>query len=136
MTLRRRRPGLVYPVNEDWHYVGEAGEPAFLNSWVNESTGYRLAFRLRETGIGDIQGRIKGGTSGDPIFQLPAAYRPAFYTSVFGAEVDSGTLTNALVIVGFTGTGNAYVTPQWEDSAVSVSMEINGQFFLTPPDAP
>ena len=44
MTLRRRRPGLVYPVREDWHYVGEAGEPAFKSR--DRAFGKNLAQHL------------------------------------------------------------------------------------------
>jgi hypothetical protein len=50
MALKKRRPGLVYPVWEDWHYVGETDEPAFENSWVNSGSTKNLGFRTRETG--------------------------------------------------------------------------------------
>ena len=56
MALRKRRPGLVYPVREDWHYVGEAGEPAFGTNWANAASDRNLAFRIREMGVVDIQG--------------------------------------------------------------------------------
>lgn len=50
-VFRRRWPGVSYGRGEDWHYVGEAGEPAFNSTWDNVSVDkYNLAFRIRETG--------------------------------------------------------------------------------------
>lgn len=78
MTLRKRRPGLVYPVGEDWIYVGSGGSaPAFQNSWANSTGNARLAFRQREVGVVDIHGTVTGGSSTSVIFTLPVGYRPS-----------------------------------------------------------
>ena len=46
-VFRRQWPGVLRP-GEDWHYVGEAGEPAFQNSWDNAGGGeVSMAFRIR-----------------------------------------------------------------------------------------
>lgn len=108
MALRKRRPGLVYPTYEDWHYVGSGGgEPAFLNSWANVSTLPKLAFRMRETGVVDIQGTIAGGTS-FIVFTLPATARP----SNVAGPVASGYVTGVgrvPVLVLITTDGNVGV---------------------------
>lgn len=76
-VFRRRWPGLSYGRGEDWHYVGEAGEPAFENSWANSGGGLiSLAFRIREAGIVDIYGVVEGGTD-LTVFTLPTGYRPS-----------------------------------------------------------
>ncbi|MBX7161912.1 MAG: hypothetical protein K1X95_16615, partial [Acidimicrobiia bacterium] len=53
---------------DEWHYVGEAGEPAFLNSWSNWAGNQKLSFRLREAGIVDIAGYCLAGTPGSTVF--------------------------------------------------------------------
>ena len=79
MALKKRRPGLVYPVWEDWHYVGETDEPAFGTNWSNAAASSypKMAFRLRETGIVDLVGCVtKSATGSSYVFTLPAGYRP------------------------------------------------------------
>jgi len=110
MTLRKRRPGLVYPVNEDWIYVGSGGSaPAFQNSWTTDSGSMALAFRIREAGVVDVHGVANGtSASGVTIFTLPAGYRPSTSTRLIAitssdaiARVDvssSGTVALASVV--------------------------------------
>lgn len=134
MTLRRRRPGLVYPVNEDWHYVGEAGEPAFQNSWANAGVDMNLAFRMRETGIIDIQGDIDSGTSLAVIFTLPVGYRPSAraYYSVTGFVSGADEYLAATLNVatdGDVGLSHRSTTPPNR-------FFISAQFFMTPASAP
>ena len=68
--------------DSEWHIVGAAGEPAFLNSWVNHTVGTypQCAFRKDALGYVHLQGLIKNGVVGDgtPPFQLPAGYRPLY----------------------------------------------------------
>ena len=148
MSLRRRRPGLVYPVNEDWHYVGDTGEPAFETWWANATSDRNLAFRIREAGTVDVHGYIENTNApaqpSAALFTLPADYWPSAdtfqgscvvyvaggttngYTSV-PVDVDSAG-TVALAAVGMTdqfGSG-AYILYAW----------VHGQFFLTPASAP
>lgn len=135
MGFRRRWPGVSYGRGEDWHYVGESGEPAFENDWANVSTLPKLAFRLRASGIVDIQGTIENGTS-FTVFTLPEGYRPS-------------TVTGASISAFVTGTGRVSCLVSIQTSGyVSLFVETTGsgitypdqasfgsaQFFLTPPD--
>lgn len=151
MTLRRRRPGLVYPVNEDWIYVGDTGEPDWYDpgsgdAWENASSAeFGLAFRLREAGIVDIEGNILA-TSDPPsnasVFQLPVRYRPSslFIGTSTGATT-GGDLVPIKVAVyesGFVGVLQAnidpYPVPGGTDALASVALAL--QVFLTPSSAP
>ena len=131
MALKKRRPGLVYPVTEDWHYVGDTDEPAFEHSWANSGSTKNLAFRTRETGVVDIEGDVYGsGTS--TVFTLPASYRPsakAFYavTGVYSTELVAALLnidTTGEVFFGFRSTNPP------------TRFYVSAQFFLNPSDAP
>ncbi len=124
--LRKRRPGLVYPVYDDWHYVGESGEPAFEHSFTNLSGTTMMAFRLRESGVVDIQGVIQGGSTGNSIFELPESHRPskaARYTASTTGPLGTAAITintGGGVVVVFSGTPTALL--------------VSGQFFLDPPN--
>ncbi len=62
-----------------WHTVGDTGEPAFLNSWVNFGGSNQPAqFRVSSSGIVYMRGLVKNGTINTPMFTLPALYRPPF----------------------------------------------------------
>lgn len=65
---------------EDPHVVGDSGEPAFQNSWVNYDTATFQGARFWKDAfdIVHLEGLVKNGT-GPPstIFTLPAGYRPA-----------------------------------------------------------
>lgn len=94
---------------EEWHYIGETGEPAFLNSWDNAGFGLTsMAFR-REGGRIGIAGVVTGGAAGSVITTLPLAYRPSpgnagfngtgtddFFTNTFFATIN--VLTNGDVL--------------------------------------
>ncbi|MHA1304899.1 MAG: hypothetical protein ACTSPI_14470 [Candidatus Heimdallarchaeaceae archaeon] len=61
-----------------WHEVGTAGEPAFLNGWVNYGGVYStMAFRKDALGFVHLKGMVKDGTIGLNVFILPEGYRPA-----------------------------------------------------------
>ena len=63
---------------EDWREVGDTGEPAFANSWVNYDTGFATcAFYKDPWGRVHIKGLVKSGTLDTTIFTLPAGYRPS-----------------------------------------------------------
>lgn len=117
MALNRRRPGLVYPVNENWHYVGATDEPAFQNSWANSAGSIKLAFRNRETGVVDIHGTVTGGSTGSIVFTLPSGYRPSSAT-VIPAVTNSTTAasltvaTNGDVGLAFTAGTKIYISVQ------------------------
>lgn len=62
---------------EAWHLVGDAGQPAFQNSWANIENGFALAGFYRDPiGRVHLKGVVGGGTAGTVVFTLPAAYRP------------------------------------------------------------
>lgn len=148
MALRKRRPGLVYPVNEDWHYVGDTGEPDWYNpgggeAWQNAGGDRNLAFRVRETGIVDIHGYI-AATSDPPsdsgVFLLPVGYRPSANTYY----VATGLTTASKYVPMIVGVGsNGYVVlldattdpfPGASDAVQGVIISI--QMFLSPASAP
>lgn len=65
--------------NDSWHNVGDPGEPAFQNSWVNFGSTWQVArFRKFSDGRVEVQGLIKDGTvsATTPAFTLPTGYRP------------------------------------------------------------
>lgn len=121
---------------EGWHYVGEAGEPAFTNSWTNATSGIpKLAFRIRETGVVDLQGVVQhSGTSAKAIFTLPTGYRPSGRAYITVTGVDTG---GGLPVPGRSGwleiSTAGVVTPvMFAGDADYIT--IAGQFFLVPPD--
>lgn len=66
----------IYP--EDWHYVGDSGEPAFQNGWVNAGAPYdNLAFMHGRDGFIHVKGVITGVAVTAVVFTLPTDYRPA-----------------------------------------------------------
>lgn len=148
-AFRRRWPGISYGRGEDWHYVGEAGEPAFENEWVNAAADSHLAFRIREAGIVDVQGYIENDNApSDPstptIFVLPTGYRPATdtYNGSAVVLVGGGTTTGytsiplAVTSGGIVALDGADMTPQFGAGAYIQYLWIQGQFFLDPASAP
>lgn len=67
---------------EPWHVVGNAGEPAFQNSWVNYAASndatypIQIGFMKDSYGFVHLRGNAKNGTAATTIFTLPAGYRP------------------------------------------------------------
>lgn len=62
---------------DEWHNVGDAGEPAYQNSWVDYSVGFFGAgFRIDAAGTVHLRGLIKSGTVNATVFTLPVGYRP------------------------------------------------------------
>lgn len=131
-AFRRRWPGLSYGRGEDWHYVGEAGEPAFENSWANLSGWAATAFRARELGVVDVHVGVTGG-SGPAVFTLPAGYRPTVSTVVAGLTVLYADLSPVTDVNG----GSVTVEPDGTVSLTAVETVVAagvvGFFFLDPP---
>lgn len=113
---------------EDWHYVGESGEPAFQNSWENSGGNPALAFRIREAGIVDIQGTIVSGANGSVVFTLPEGYRPS--ANVFLPAFNFSP-SAAYVVVGENGGVSCYY-----NGISGLAKVVYGQLFLNPPDVP
>ncbi len=131
-VFRRRWPGVSYGRGEGWHYVGATDEPAFENSWANISSSMKMAFRIREAGIVDIQGRVNGGTTTSTIFTLPVGYRPstASWFAAVGLSTPGGDDTPVLLTVLTTGAVRAANT-----SITCDSVWIGGQIFIDSPAA-
>ena len=117
---------------DGWHYVGEAGEPAFDMS-VSPAVGYSLpAFRLREAGIVDIVAGVVLSEDGGTLFTLPADYRPsAAFVFPLAKYTTGGGLAPSYGSVNTSGNvavenGEAFNTDVFW---------INLSFFLLPPTA-
>lgn len=124
MALKRRRPGLVYPVWEDWHYVGGTDEPAFENSWSNLGTYSAMAFRLRETGIVDLVGAVQNsGNSNTTIFTIPVGYRPTDVTFLTGRS--ESTVSSEACVLGIETNGRVKLY-----STASQYVWFAGSYFL------
>ncbi len=75
-------------VIDDWHYVGEVGEPAFENGYSNDPYGTGVAFRKDLlTNTVHFKGTAQGSTTGI-IFTLPEGYRPE--SDIYVGMVSSG----------------------------------------------
>jgi hypothetical protein len=62
---------------DSWHNVGDSGEPAFENGWVNYGSQYNGARFMKDAiGFVHLGGLVKDGTVDAPIFTLPSGYRP------------------------------------------------------------
>ena len=151
MTLRRRRPGLVYPTWEDWAYVGSGGsapdwyDPGSGDSWENAGVTFNLGFRIRETGILDIAGMVQA--TADPptssyVFQLPTGYRPSSLsrgattgrtTSALEVALEIYVYDNGLVEIN-KGSIDPYPAPGCVDALEYAVLAL--QVFLNPVDAP
>lgn len=78
---------------EPWHYVGAAGEPAFLTGWANYPGGYQpLRFMKDPHGFVHVEGEIQAsaGAAVD-VFTLPAGYRPGVSFQEFPASYWNGS---------------------------------------------
>lgn len=124
-ATKRWWPGISYGRGEDWHYVGESGEPAFGTTWANVSGGVALAFRIREAGVVDIYGDVAPGSTAG-IFTLPVGYRPSSAVNIPIVVDTSGSLGAEYLVVTTAGTVQAVGTS-------GTYYYIAGQFFLDPP---
>jgi hypothetical protein len=90
----------AYSSDQDEHIVGDTGEPAFENSWVNYNAsvyGY-ARFKKLSNGRVVINGIVKSGVSAT-IFTLPSGYAPA-HQCWFG-----GTANSAFSSMSVTSAG-------------------------------
>lgn len=100
-ALERRLAG------EPWHVVGDAGEPAFTNSWVNvtsPSTYPPARFHRDALGRVHVEGAVKLGTTTTSAFTLPAGYRPS-HDLLFPAHHWDGSNTDGAALVKVSGAG-------------------------------
>lgn len=87
---------------EDWHNVGDVGEPAFGTNWRNDTAGSGYAdcsFYKDGLGIVRLQGAVEytaGTGAGTVVFTLPAGYRPE--ATKFKTVIVTGPTTGYLAI--------------------------------------
>lgn len=75
-NLSDRLDSLEGLYSDDWHEVGSAGEPVFLNSWQNQDPANDSAAFYKVGSIVHVKGLVKSGASGNEVFVLPSSYRP------------------------------------------------------------
>jgi hypothetical protein len=99
-----------------WHEIGDAGEPAFQNSWVNFGSGFETAGYWKQSdGWVRLKGVIKNGTTGSLVivFSLPTGYRPP-RSMYFTTQSTDGTAAIRVDQAGevriITTPGNTYVS--------------------------
>lgn len=86
--IQRIEPG-IYP--EEWNKIGQAGEPAFQNSWINYGSGYDVVSYMRDAaGFVHLRGAATGGSTGTVIFTLPINYRPLTRVAMTTQAIGSG----------------------------------------------
>ncbi len=133
-AFRRKWPGLSYGRGEDWHYVGEAGEPAFEADFSNAGSGIAdLAFRLREAGVVDVIGVIdRNSFTPTVVCTFPEGYRPATGTSGFFAAIYVRSAVQYPVLAQINDSGALTVG----DTTTGDRIYLNGSFFLNPASTP
>lgn len=77
--------GALVAADSGWHVVGAAGEPSYLNGYSNYGSFVPSRFRKLATNQVELQGMIRPGTAGAPIFVLPVGYRPSSTILVIAA---------------------------------------------------
>jgi hypothetical protein len=102
---------------EAWHVVGAPGEPAFLNSWADSSSGVpKVAFYRDHEGVVHLMGLATGGS--EAVFQLPPGFRPAANTTfqfpmgcAGGGSCASGVGEGYIIGSGTGANEGAVITP-------------------------
>jgi hypothetical protein len=66
---------------EDWHIVGDTGEPAFQSGWTNSDNNAtqhepRAGFYKDPLGVVHLEGHVQLGQIRTTVFTLPEGYRP------------------------------------------------------------
>lgn len=94
--------------------IGDTGQPAFANSWVNYGSGWQVAGFWRDPlGIVHLRGLIKSGTVGSAAFTLPPGFRPPLAETF--AVLSNGALGRVDVasdgtVTPMTPSNNTYVS--------------------------
>jgi len=89
--------------SEEWHIVGDSGEPGFTNSWVNFAGGHTTARFKKVHGSVHVAGLIKDGTANQAAFTLPLGYRPVTGTLVFSGQTSLTTVAALRFDIETTG---------------------------------
>jgi hypothetical protein len=69
-----------------WNVVGAAGQPAFLNGWINYGAPYSSTRFMRKNGIVYAEIMVKNGAVNTSPFTFPAGFRPNPTAPPFVAE--------------------------------------------------
>lgn len=98
---------------DNWHLVGDPGEPAYLNNWASQDGVRSLpAFRKLPDGMVHLKGVARSTvtqSSQSVIFTLPAGYRPA-RELWFWARGSAGGGASVAVEIGANGNVNVAAT--------------------------
>lgn len=96
---------------DKWHYIGDPGEPIFLNTTTNwdgpAPAGRAARFRKYPDGRVRLEGIVKVQIATGAIFNLPVGYRPAANTELYWPVVANAALTFVNVS---SATGTVSVT--------------------------
>lgn len=106
---------IASPPVDEWHYVGESGEAAFENSWVNYHATQRKVAYTKRDGWVHLAGVAKSGTVAQTIFTLPAAY---YHDE--GDDILVPVVSNALFGVLSIGTAGAVTLESGSNTYVSL----------------
>lgn len=86
---------------EDWHAVGDPGEPAFENGWDNLGSPEAPVSFMLCRGWVHLRGGFAGGADDTTVFTLPAGYRPEYQQEMILPTTSD--LSYATVVVGTDG---------------------------------
>lgn len=110
---------------DDWHYVGDPGEPIFENGWSNLGSGWGPArFRKDAAGTVWVEGTVARGTAGTTIFTLPPAYRmsgPVLSEGVHFPVAAGNSASAAIPCIYVMGDGGVYPHASITNAWVSLS---------------
>lgn len=94
--------------------IGDTGQPAFTNAWVNFDGGWGPAAFWRDPlGIVHLRGLIKNGTVGQPVFTLPPGFRPAVnetFSTISNGAVGRVDVTTDGLVTAQAPSSNIYVS--------------------------
>lgn len=94
--------------------IGDAGQPAFENSWVNFAGGWGDAAFWRDPfGVVHLRGLIKAGTVGQSAFTLPPGFRPAVnetFATISNGAVGRVDVTTDGKVAPMSPSNNTYVS--------------------------
>ena len=128
-------PGLTALLTgEDWHYVGDTGEPAFSDGWSNVGSPWpSMAFRMRAGGVVDLVAVITTSATFEVVFTIPAAYRPlgSRRVPIPYTRSRSGTLSARMGDIELSGV----LTATGADTVGDI-VYINTSYFIGNADAP
>lgn len=105
--------GSVTGVEDEWHLVGDTGEPAFVNGWTQGPAGEECRFRIDLVGNVHVIGRVTKGTDNTVVFTLPTGYRPP---QLIRTQVLSSA---GFDLCAVTIDANGDVTVNWDTGAGS-----------------